>query len=1032
MKQFRFFALVVIVSAALVALPVIAQEQTGSIEGVVRDSSGAVLPGVTVEVTSPSIGTVVDTTDGRGLYRFPRLPSGVYNVKASLMGYAPAEARNVGVTLGKAATQNLELSLGALTESITVTSDAPLVDLTSSTTSVSISREQIELIPRGRDFTSIVSHAAGASNEGFLGGISIDGASGSENRFVIDGIDTTHPQNGDAGQLLITDFVEEVQVKSAGYQAEHGGSIGGVINAITKSGSNNLDGSIGLYYGDRSWDGDQRAAPYQANPTLYQTFDVDETKRLEPFLAIGGPILRDRLWFFLGASQSEFETDRSPINAAGVNTGTFTQTDTRQYFSANLKGNIGSRFLYKLAGNMAPRTLDNALPAVDGTTSSATNLNIDNEFTTSSYSAYADFVPSSSFYFTGRAGVYETDLETIGLPAFGTPRVFFRDGVIPLPTTDPRFRPTGFATVPGAVHTGTAQDLWERQSGSLDSSVFVNALGQHAFKAGVQLETVKNNVATGEVGNLFEVRWMENSGASGACPPGTPPCVPLADRFGADVVGQYGSVHVRRFGTFGGAESNNLGLYLQDSWTVIPSLTLNLGIRTEQEEVPNYGHGQDPSLPVNAFEFGFEEKLAPRLGFAWNVLGNQKLKTYGSWGKYFDIMKLEMSRGSFGGDRWIAFLYPLNTLDWQNLPAGCTTSNNDASVNPCPGLGTPETLDLRHPTDPRDPVGGIDPNLRPFEQEEYQLGADYLLTTNSVVGARYVNKKVNAAIEDIGFFACSTPTDCFESYFTGNPGLGLTANDPPGSIPGQPLAVRDYQAIELSFNRRFVNNWSARLGYTYSELEGNWSGLGSSDEFGRTDPNVSRSFDAIHNSFDRFGKPVFGKLNTDRPHAVDAQLIYRAPWKTSVGLNQYYGSGTPISTQVTYAGVPFFAFGRGDKGRTDALMQTDLLIAHPLTLGPVALELSLNVLNVFDQDTSQLIDPNYSRTDLCSAMGAACTTARAQGVQAQYFFDNIASVDIPAVLPQNNPYYLKANAGGSTGDPFQTRRNLRLGLKLTF
>ncbi|HXI14353.1 MAG TPA: TonB-dependent receptor [Thermoanaerobaculia bacterium] len=1010
MKKFRQFSsswLFTVLALIAVAMPVAAQEQTGGIEGVVSDSSGGVVPGVTVEVSSSGIGTVVAVSDSRGTYRFPRLPSGVYNVKAELSGYTPAEARNVEVTLGKMATQNLQLSLGSLTESITVTSDAPLVDVTSSATSVSISREQIELIPRGRDFTSIVAQAAGASNEGFLGGISIDGASGSENRFIIDGVDTTHPQNGDAGQLLITDFVEEIQVKSAGYQAEFGGSIGGVINAITKSGTNNLDGSVGLYYGDRDWDGEQRRTPYRANPSLYQVFEVDSTKRFEPFASLGGPIIRDNLWFYLGASQSEFETDRSPVTAAGVNTGTFTQTDTRKYLTGNLKGNIGSKFLYKLGGNLAPRTLDNALPSTDGSTPSGVNLNIDSEFTTSSYSAYADFVPTSSFYVTGRAGVYETDTQVSGT-APGTPRIFFRNGVIPVPTSDPRYRPTGFSTIPNASFQGTEIDLWERSSGSLDGSYFVTALGQHAFKAGVQLENVKNTVATGEVGNLFEIRWG------------------LPDRFGAGVKGTQGSVHVRRFGTFGdGNESNNLGLYVQDSWTVIPSLTLNLGVRTEKEEVPNYGFGQDPTLPKNAFEFGFSEKLAPRLGFSWNVLGNQKLKTYGSWGKYFDIMKLEIARGSFGGDRWIAYLYPLNTLDWMNLPNGCTTSNNDPTVNPCPGLGTPQTLDLRHPTDPRDPIHGIDPDLRPFEQEEFQLGAEYLVTNNSVVGARYVNKQVNAAIEDIGFFSCTTPTQCEEQYFVGNPGLGATATDPAGSIPGQPLAVRDYQALELSYNRRFVTNWSLRASYTYSQLEGNWSGLGSSDEFGRTDPNVSRSFDAIHNSFDQSGRPVFGKLNTDRPHSVDAQFIYRAPFKTSIGVNQYFGSGTPISTQVTYAGVPFFAFGRGDQGRTKPLMQTDLLLTHPLTLGPLALELSLNVLNLLDQDTTQLVDPNYSETDLCSVV-AGCNKS------AQFFFDKIGAVDIKKVLPQNNPFYLKANSGGSTGDPFQVRRNVRLGVKFTF
>ena len=989
------------------SLPVAAQEQTGAVEGVIKDSSGAVLPGVTVEAVGSSAGTVNTVSDSRGMYRFPRLPSGRYQVKAGLMGYNTSVS-NVDVTLGKVATVNMTLQLASVSESIIVTAESPLVDVTQSSTSTSIAREQLDMIPKGRDFTSVVAQAAGASNEAFLGGISIDGASGSENRFIIDGIDTTHPQDGLSGQNLITDFIEEIQVKSAGYAAEFGGSVGGVVNAVTKSGTNDFDGSVGGYYGDRSWDGQERKTPYRADPSLYRTFRKDDTTRLEPFLSIGGPILRDRLWFYVGVSQSEFDTNRTPT---GVNS-SFTQTDTRQYLTVNLKGNVGSRFLYKLSGNSAPRQIDNQLPNRDGTTPATANLNIDSELETTSYSGYADFIPNSSFYISSRFGRYETDEKTSGL-APGTPRIHFRAGAIPLPQTDPRYRPTGFSTVPGGSHQGTDFDLWERQSGSLDANLFFNRFGTHSVKGGVQYETVKNEVATGEVGNYYEVRWG------------------LADRYGAGVQGTYGSVAVRRFGTFGAAESQNLGFYLQDSWQVRPNLTLNLGVRTEKEEVPNYGHGQDPTLAVNAFEFGYGDKLAPRLGFSWDVLGNSKWKVYGSWGLYFDIMKIEMSRGSFGGDRWISFIYPLNTLDWANLPNGCTTSVNDAKVNPCPALGTPTTLDLRHPTDPSDPVSGVDPNLRPFEQEEFQIGVDHLLTSNSSLGFRYVNKKVNAAIEDIGFFACTSATDCVESYFVGNPGLGPTANDPPGPIPGQPKAKRDYQAFEVSYNRSFVRNWSARIGYTYSELTGNWSGLGSSDEFGRTDPNVSRSFDYLHNSFDRNGQPVYGVLNTDRPHALDAQLIYRAPWQTSIGVNQYYGSGTPISTQVSYAGVPFFAYGRGDQGRTDALTQTDLLIAHPFTVGPIRMEASLNVLNLFDEATAVLIDPVSSDTDLCTALAAAEPVAsRRCNRTADWFFGNAplnTNLD-----KKDNPFYLKPNASGSTADPFQARRTVRLGFKVTF
>ncbi len=985
-------------------LPLAAQEQTGSIEGLIKDSTGAVIPGVTVEATSPAAGTVTTVTDSNGRYRFPRLPSGRYEVKANLMGYNSAASSDVNVTLGKVQSVDLTLRPAAVAETITVTAAAPIIDVTQSATSTSIAREQLEMIPKGRDFTSVVAQAAGASNEAFLGGISIDGASGSENRFVIDGIDTTHPADGLSGQNLITDFVEEVQVKSAGYAAEFGGSVGGVINAVTKTGTNSFNGSAGLYYGDRGWDGAERRTPYRSDPTLYRLFKEDDIKRVEPFISLGGPIMRDRLWFYLGYSQSEFETNRVPT---GQST-TYTTTDTRRYLTGNLKGNIGSRFLFKLSGNSGPREIDNTLPARDGSTPRTALLDIDSEFVSESYSAYADFFPTTSFFVSGRAGRYKNDTQSAASPA-GTPRIFFRNGVIPVPTTDPRYRPTGFATVPGSAHFGTEFDVWQRESGSLDANLFLTAFGQHSLKGGVQYETVSNQVALGEVGNLYEIRWG------------------LPDRIGAGVIGTYGSVHVRRFGTFGAAESNNLGFYLQDAWQVRPNLTLNLGVRTEKEEVPNYGHGQDPSLPVNAFEFGYGDKLAPRLGFAWDVMDNAKWKVYGSWGLYYDIMKIEMSRGSFGGDRWIGYAYPLNTLDWSTLPNGCTTSVNDPTKNPCPALGTPVTRDLRHPTDPRDPVHGVDPNLRPFEQEEYQLGVDHMLTTNSSLGFRYVNKKVNAAIEDIGFFTCTTPTQCEESYFVGNPGLGPTANDPPGPIPGQPKAKRDYQGFEVSYNRSFVNNWSARIGYTHSKLEGNWSGLGSSDEFGRTDPNVSRSFDYLFNSFNQQGEPVYGALNTDRPHQIDAQFLYRAPWKTTLGVNQYFGSGTPISTQVQFNAVPFFAFGRGDQGRTGNLTQTDLLITHPVSLGPVRLEASLNVLNLFDEDTAVAIDPLSNDTDLCSALASlGCTAATAD----TFFFTTLKGVN-RSQIPTNNPFYLKPNSLGGN-DPFQARRTLRVGLKVTF
>ncbi len=992
----RFTLFLVLVAALLVALPVMAQEQTGGIDGTVKDAEGSVLPGVTVEATANGVGTLVANTDARGTYRFPRLPSSVYTVKASLEGYKPAEAKGIALSLGQILTVNLTLEVGSFEETIVVTGEGAQIDVTQSATTTSISREQIAFIPKGRDFTSVVTQAAGASDEAMLGGISVDGASGSENRFVIDGIETTHPQDGTSGQPLITDFIEEVQVKSAGYAAEYGGALGGVVNVVTKSGTNDFDGSIGAYMTDRSWGGDERISAYESAPGNYRQFQEDDEVRLEPGLSLGGPIVRDKAWFYFAYMPAITETERTPDGVSN----TFTQDTTVNYFAANVKGNVGSKFLYKASGNLSPAEVDGVLPARDGSTPADTNLGITTDTPRESYSAYADFIPSSNFYVSGRVGLYKTDISTEGVTALA--RFFFRNGVMPVSQSDPRFRPTGFSSVPAGSFETVEQDLWERESASIDGNLFFTGGGAHALKGGVQYENISNEVGRFlENGNLYEIRWG------------------LPDRLGLGVIGTYGSVHVRRFGTVGAAESENLGLYLQDAWQVLPNLSINIGVRTEEEKVPNFGAARDASLPENAIEFDFEDKLAPRFGFSWDVLSDQRWKVYGSYGTYYDITKLEMPRGSFGADQWIGYAYPLNTLDWETLDDSCHISTNDITDNVCPGLGPSANRDLRAPTDPRT---AIDPDLQPMENREIQIGMDHQLTLNSVVGVRYVNKELINTIEDIGYLVYNPDGTSEEHYITGNPGKGLVAGDPAGPIPPQAEAVRDYEAIELSWNRRFADNWSLRASYTYSSLEGNYSGLASSDEFGRTDPNVARYFDGLAYGYDQNANFVEGPLNTDRPNAVEAQFLYRMPWGTNLGLNSRWAEGGPISEVGSFNGVEFFPRGRETHGRLDDITQTDLLLAHPFRIGNYTLEASINVINMFDEDAVTQVENQRFRVDVCD-VDPACDGTNA------YYFEDLVPYDYETLMENahasEDPFFLRPLA-------FQAPRTVRVGLKFAF
>jgi hypothetical protein len=200
---------------------------------------------------------------------------------------------------------------------------------------------------------------------------------------------------------------------------------------------------------------------------------------------------------------------------------------------------------------------------------------------------------------------------------------------------------------------------------------------------------------------------------------------------------------------------------------------------------------------------------------------------------------------------------------------------------------------------------------------------------------------------------CDATASCGETFYIANPGEGITlslANAP--GVPAFPKAKRQYDGVEFTMERRFSNNWGVSGSYTYSRLYGNYSGLASSDENGRTSPNVNRFFDAIQNSYDLNGQAVFGLLGTDRPHQFKGQFMYRFATNTTLGLNQRIASGIPVSEEASVgADVPFFPFGRGNLGRTPVFSQTDLSLWQDVRMAKTSFQVGVTVLNLFDQDT---------------------------------------------------------------------------------
>ena len=285
-------------------LPVAAQEQTGQIQGSVKDSSGAVLPGVTVEITNTSTGSVAADRGHRRQRHLPcsRPAFGQVRTLAKLQGFTPAKTENIDLRLGQILTVDLALAVGGVTETVSVTAESPIIDTKQTARNTNISAETFEKLPKGRDFSTIVTQAPGANLETRSGGISIDGSSASENRYIIDGAETTNINQGTSGKQLVTDFVDEVQVKSSGYTAEYGGSTGGVINVVTRSGTNRFRGDVLTYFRATHWTATTaqpaaEAVATRARPSTC-TYPEDEYTRFEPGFGIGGPIVKDKLWFF--------------------------------------------------------------------------------------------------------------------------------------------------------------------------------------------------------------------------------------------------------------------------------------------------------------------------------------------------------------------------------------------------------------------------------------------------------------------------------------------------------------------------------------------------------------------------------------------------------------------------------------------------------------------------------------------------------------------------------------------------------------
>ena len=573
-------------------------------------------------------------------------------------------------------------------------------------------------------------------------------------------------------------------------------------------------------------------------------------------------------------------------------------------------------------------------------------------------------------------------------------------------------------------------DASRRRTFDIDGAYFLSEFaGRHQFKGGYQINALSNDVFNSFIDQV-SIRYgrtiNQTSGISSAVLPPTP--------------GAIGSGLIQRFATQGGASSKNQAFFFQDSWQPTSRLSLNLGFRVEKEEAPSFTPG-NPSIV-----FDFFDKFAPRLGGAFDLTGDGRTKLFASYGWFFDRFKYELPRGSFGGDFFHNFYFEIFPGDGRF--DSLTPQRIIGSLTPVIGGTCPVTapaggrvrcdLDFRIPSNSGFGIefGAIDPDLKPFRQSEFTVGFERELGRNFLLSGRYSHKQVDRAVEDIGF---SSPTGS-EAFIIGNPGQGLAAQvgSEFGFIPLE--AERKYDALEVRLDKRLSKNYYFNANYTWSRLFGNYSGLASSDEDGRTSPNVNRNFDLPIVGFTALGAPDNGRLPTDRPHSFKFYGGYSLNWNERLGFGRGYStdfslfntiqSGTPLTTRFVLFNIDNMILnGRGDLGRTEAFTQTDFAIHHRIRFGGserFSIVLDLDVLNLFNESNVLGVFDNISSVNIpATDIGLSANTPEAEAQ-----FQRTNTRDAIVDLFNSDPEAKDVRFG--IANSFQSPRTIRFGFRFIF
>ena len=987
-----------------------AQGTTGGITGRVADAQGLAVPGVAVTVTGPQ-GSRTFTTDADGRFAAALLVPGTYTVRAELQGFKAAEAGDVVVLLGQDTNVALQMEVGGIEETVQVMGASSTIDTSSTTTGSVLSSDTLSRIPVGRRVTETLYVAPGVSSSGSAGRAnpSFSGSSGLDNLYVVDGVNITNAGYGAIGSYSIVfgslgtatpyDFVQEVQVKTGGYEAEFGQSMGGVVNVLTKSGTNQFRGSLFGYTQP-----DALESSWKTVQTPNGTVNTVGRENHDFGAEVGLPIIRDKLFFF-GAINPSWET-RTFNAPEGFPLKTLGDVDReRTLVSYSAKGTYQLAPTHRIDASFFgdPSTGKNGPQRTSALLGTDTSRFSEIDYGGHNQAIRYDGILSPSWLI--EASVARARNTISELPAVDDWRVIDRT-VVPNVTT-------------GGIGFYEQGNDGQNLQYALKSTNIFNAGGNHQVRYGVQYEDIEYNNINQRTGSTFALSDGRST-ATGAQ---------------IDVLSDptYGRIYrVVRANLNSGRETvqKYLSFFIQDTWQVGSRLTLRPGFRYEQqklvgsddpplcregESVPGLGDGSGTPMACN---YTWDGNWGPRLGATFDIRGDGRSKVFASWGRFYAKVPNDLAARAMSADAGVTRADYFDAALTRPVPDGVLAA------------GVTEHLQLAglH-------ASTFAPGSKSTYQDEFLAGIEFAVGRNLNVGVRYIRRTLPRILEDYAqaspvMYELGFPGLASVEYFIDNITPELETLNPTG-VPGfenvtQPFfedPEHTYDSVELTANKSFSDNWSLVGSYRWSRLKGLFEGFYRNDN-GQSDPAITSLFDFPTNdpSYAAIGVPQFGfrgdiryqgctlgcgTLPNDRTHQI--KLYANRTWGSlNLGIGLNAGSGRPLTelaANPTYqnAGeIPLTLRGGGmetvdgRKDRSPAEFAADAHVDYTLKVaGDRRVMLIADVFNLFNTQKATDYD-NWSDSGFGS---------------------------------RNPNFGFPTNGGGSRAASFQAPLSLRLGAR---